>query len=257
MNSLRLAIVPLALATVGAVESAPESPTAPAPAAAEMADLPDFIDPLASDVRVGYGVQVGSSHRSEDSDSAASAHVLGRLVEQSIGVTYVRDLSGAQRALSGGFTWRLAAGIVASRASVENSHGSGAVKTVMVELGAGPAWAVMESSESRLEWELVPFVGVGRSTYDDDYLSSKAGISGPTSIAAAGASGEYGLMVNAVCYWSSGWGVAAQAGVVQRLSRLHGDSTTEWSNGTVAHDDFASKDTLTGARFGLSVAKRF
>lgn len=254
MNSVRLAIVSTTLAALGAVESmtpAPGDARIPSP---ESAELSDFIMPVASDMRMGYSANVGSHHRSQEGGSGTD----GRFIEHGLWASYVRALSGPVRAMSGRTEWRAEVGILASQADVSNPNGStGTLQTAMLDLGIGPAWTIVDNGTCRQEWEIMPFVGVGQSQYTNRYTSQSSGVSGPTTIDASGQCLEYGIKANLLWYWENGWGVALQAGFVQRVDRLNGDSNTHWNNGTVNHSDYASDDTLTGVRFGLFVAKRF
>lgn len=239
-------------------EPAPPKPV-PEPAASTPAmnapvALSDFIIPIANDVRFGYSANIGRYHRSQDDGEGADSD----FVEHGLWVSYVRALSGPGRVLSGRAEWRAEVGLLVSQADVSNSNGStGTLRTATLNLGIGPAWRITESDSSRLEVELMPFVGGGFSDYENDYTTDVSGFRGAAEISANGLCLEYGIKANLMWCWSNGWGAALHAGLVQRVGKLEGDSTTSWSNGQVTRSAYVSDDTLTGVRFGLFVARRF
>lgn len=253
MSIARLAIILAATTTLGAAEAATPMPEDFLVPAADEAELPDFIDPVASDFRLGYSTNVGSYRRSQDAGVGTDGH----FIEHGVWASYVRAMSGYGRALSGRTEWRAEVGILASQADISNPNGStGTLQTITLDVGVGPTWLIANRGSSRLELEVMPFVGIGRSQYANDYTSENSGVTGLTSISAAGQCLEYGLKANLMWCWANGWGAAMHAGFVQRVESLNGDSTTHWNNGSVNRGDYTSDDTLTGVRFGLFVAKR-
>jgi hypothetical protein len=216
--------------------------------------LPDFIVPIAHDLRVGYSANVGRYHRSQGAGEGADSH----FAEHGLWASYVRALTSPGRVLSGRAEWRAELGALVSQAEVSNPNGStGTLRTATLDVGVGPAWLLSENDTSRLEVELMPFVGIGFSRYDNDYTNEIAGFRGDTDIAAEGFCLEYGIKANLMWCWSNGWGAALHAGVVQRVSTLEGDSTTRWDNSQTSRSDYTSDDRLTGVRFGLFIARRF
>lgn len=254
MRALRLVIVMAVVTAMDAAESEVSEPGTNSVPANDSVELSDFIVPIASDLRFGYSANVGRYHRSQDQGEGTDSH----FVEHGLWASYVRALSGPGRTLSGQAEWRAEVGFLVSQADVSNPNDStGTLRTATVDLGIGPAWAITYNDTSRLEIEIMPFVGVGLSRYENDYSSEISGFRGSTSIAASGLCVEYGIKANLMWCWSNGWGAALHAGFVQRVNRLDGDSTTRWDNGAVSHDDYISDDILSGARFGLFVARRF
>lgn len=253
MSALRLVVVMAVATAMDAAESEVSGPGANVDPA-DPVELSDFIIPNASDVRFGYSANVGRYHRSQDEGEGTDSH----FIEHGVWASYVRALSGPGRALSGRAEWRAEVGLLVSQAEVSNPNGStGTLRTATLDLGIGPAWRITESDTSRLEIEIMPFAGIGLSRYENDYSTEISGFLGATSIAASGLCGEYGIKANLMWCWSNGWGAALHAGLVQRASRLNGDSTTHWNNGQVVRSDYTSEDILTGVRFGLFVARRF
>lgn len=221
---------------------------------AGQAELPDFIVPFASDVRVGYSVDMGRYHRSQDGGEGVDEHFIGH----GLWVSHVRALSRPGRTLSGQAEWRAEAALLLSQADVRNPNGSvGVLQAAALDLGIGPSWALTANGTSRLELEVMPFVGIGLARYTNDYTSADGQFRGRTSIEASGPCLEYGIKANLMWCWSNGWGAALHAGFVQRAVMLDGDSRTLWNNGFEIHSGYASDDTLTGVRAGLFLAKRF
>lgn len=254
MSALRLVIVMAVVTGMDAAESAVAQPGTNAVPPSDPVELSDFIIPIASDVRFGYSANIGSYHRSQDEGEGTDSD----FIEHGLWMSYVRALSAPGRALSGREEWRAEVGLLVSQADVSNSNGStGTLRTATLDLGIGPAWRITENDTSRLEVEIMPFAGIGFSHYDNDYTTDISGFRGVTSIAASGLCLEYGIKANLMWCWSNGWGAALHAGLVQRVNRLEGDSTTDWSNGQVSRSDYTSDDILTGVRFGLFVARRF
>lgn len=264
MNLFRLAIVTAITVAVDAAEpevikpGIPSAPPADAPPAdalsAATAELTDFIVPFASDVRVGYSANLGRYHRSQAGGDSTD----NRFVEHGIWASYVFALSSPGRTLSGLAEWRAEIALLLGHADVWNPNDSiGTLRTAALDLGIGPSWTITDDDTSRLEFEIMPFVGAGLSHYTNDYRSENSGFTGSSSVTATGPCLEYGIKVNLIWCWDNGWGAALHAGFVQRVSKLDGDSTTRWDNGAVIHGDYTSDDTLTGVRFGLFVAKRF
>lgn len=254
MRVLHLVIVMAAVTTMAAAESEASVPVTDSVPANDPVELSDFIIPIASDVRFGYSANIGRYHRSQDEGEGADSH----FVEHGLWASYIRALSGPRRALSGQAEWRIEVGVLASQADVSNSNGStGTLRTATLDLGIGPTWSITENDTSRLEVEVMPFAGIGLSRYENDYSTDISGFRGATSIDASGLCLEYGIKANLMWCWSNGWGAALHVGLVQRVSKLEGDSTTRWNDGQVSRRDYTSDDTLTGVRFGLFVARRF
>lgn len=223
-------------------------------AVAEPVPLADFIVPIANDLRFGYSAQVGNYYRSQDGGEGRDS----RFVEHGLWVSYVRALSGSSRVLSGRAEWRAEVGVLLGQADVANPNGSvGTLRTATLDVGIGPAWRLAESDSSRLEVEIMPFIGVGLSRYENAYVSEASGFFGDTAVTAGGSCVEFGLKANLMWCWTNGWGAALHTGLVQRVGKLTGDTTTHWDNGQVSRSDYNSVDTLLGVRFGLFVAKRF
>jgi hypothetical protein len=247
----------IVMATITAFDAAdpvvtkPESNNAPVHNSTEFSD---FIVPFASDIRFGYSANVGSYQRSQDVGEGTDSH----FIEHGLWASYVRALTGPGRVLSGHAEWRAEVGFLLSQANVSNPNGStGKLRTATLDLGIGPAWKITENDTSRMEIEIMPFAGFGFSDYENDYTTEFSGFSGATTVSANGLCLEYGIKANIMWCWSSGWGAALHAGLVQRASKLDGENTTNWNNGTQISSDYASNDLLTGFRFGLFVARRF
>jgi hypothetical protein len=254
MSMLRAIFVMTTLTAVQAAESIVPEPENINAQPNHSAELSDFIVPFASDIRFGYSANVGSYHRTQDAGEGTDSH----FIEHGLWVSYVRALSGPGRALSGRAEWRAEVGLLFSQAQVSNPNDStGTLRTAMLDVGIGPAWKITENDTSRLEFEIMPFAGIGFSDYGNDYATELSGFRGATSVSANGLCLEYGIKANIMWCWSNGWGAALHAGLVQRASRLEGESTTNWSNGQVSLSNYSSDDILTGVRFGLFVARRF
>jgi hypothetical protein len=254
VSVLRLVVVMAVVTALDAAEpETPRSGTGAVPAT-DPVGLSDFIIPIARDVRLGYSINVGRYHRSQDEGEGTDSH----FIEHGLWMSYVGALSGPGRVLSGRAEWRAEAGLLVSQANVSNPNGSiGKIRTAALDVGIGPAWAITENGTSRLEVELLPFVGIGLSRYDNDYSSESLGFRGTTSVTATGLCMEYGIKANLMWCWANGWGAALHVGLVQRVNRLEGDSETQWNNGAAGRSDYTSDDVLSGVRFGLFVAKRF
>lgn len=218
------------------------------------APLGDFILPIANDLRFGYSTNIGTYRRTQGPDGSQE----GGYLEHGLWVSYVRALTSPGRVLSGRPEWRMELGVLTSRAEVDNSNDStGLLRSTMIDLGIGPAWTIAHDGRERWEIEVMPFVGIGRASYSNDYASEQAEIAGDTTIDASGNCVEYGIKANVMLCWASGWGLALHAGLLQRRCSLEGSSDTAWDNGTMNTADYTSDDTLTGARFGLFLARRF
>jgi hypothetical protein len=259
MKILPLVVLSLGLAALGAAE-VPPAPTkvlgedVPDFVDPATADVADFISPLANDLRFGYSTNLGTYSRSQGGGSGED----GSFVEHGLWVSYVHDLTGPGRAISGRTVWRYELGATLSQAEVGNPNGStGTLQTGMLDIGVGPAWTIMQRGNDRLELEFMPFVGFGLANYSNDFASTSGPATGQTKVDATGNSIEYGIKANLMWCWESGWGLALHAGLTQRESNLSGDSATTWNNGAVNTSNYASDDTLTGVRFGLFLAKRF
>lgn len=214
----------------------------------------DFIVPIADDLRVGYSANFGSYHRSQSGGEGVDNH----FAEHGLWMSYIRALSGPGRVLTGRTEWRAEIGALVSQADVSNTNDStGTLRTASLDLGIGPAFGLLESENSRLEIEIMPFVGMGYSRYTNEYSTDFAGFRADTEVSASGFCLDYGIKANVMWCWSNGWGIALHAGVVQRRGKLEGDSATQWSNGDNFRNDYSSDDVLTGVRFGLFVAKRY
>jgi hypothetical protein len=200
-----------------------------------------------SDLRVGICGNVGSLTRHYDSGGTDTN---ATYAEYGAWLSYTRTVSNAWP------NWRWEGYLTGQQAAITGDQQDGKMTSWLGGLGLGYSPDLLSAWDGHLQTEIKPFVGVGRSSYRNDFSATSGAYTYNSQVDASGTAIEYGLSLSLLWIFSSGWEVATQIGYVEKRTALSGTTTSETS-GISSSGPFETHDQLKGVRYGLFFARRF
>ena len=201
-----------------------------------------------SDLRAGFCGNIGTFTRRYDAGGTDTSQ--STYAEYGAWLSYTRSFGDTWP------HWRWEGYLSGLQASITDSQNDGKMTSWLggVGLGYSPDW--LSAWDGHLQTEILPFVGVGRATYRNDFSATSGAYQYNSQVEASGLAVEYGISANMMWIFSSGWEIATQIGYVEKRATLSG-STSSVTSGITSQGPFESHDELKGIRYGIFIGRRF